>query len=607
MEHGKLTIHTENILPIIKKWLYSDKEIFLRELIANACDALQKFKILQETQGKSTSGETLTIHVDIDKDKKTLTVADTGVGMTKDEVVKYIAQVAFSGAEEFLGQYKNTATSEAIIGHFGLGFYSAYMVSSLVDIDTLSYVEGSAPAHWSCNGSIDYTLETGSRAERGTTITLHIDQESEEYLEPSRLREILKRYCSFLPFPIYLGGEQINKEEPLWIQPVASLSEKDYLGFYHTLYPYEPDPVFWVHINVDYPFNLKGILYFPKLERRFEWDKSLVKLFCNRVFVSDNCKDLLPDFLMILRGAIDSPDIPLNVSRSYLQMDRTVKQLSQHIAKKIADRLLTFFTMEKEKFIETWHDIETIVKLGILQDEKFAEKATECLIWKTLDGNWVTIKEYQTAQPENAKNNIFYTVDDQLSPALIDLYKKQNMVVLIANPHIDAAVMNSLEMKHAPLKFQRIDGTLGDHLIDASREKGLLNASGKSESAQIAAFFKHALSNVSIEVEAKSLANDALPALIVVDEQQRRVRDYFLASGQKVPTGPSHKKTFVVNTNNKLINAIYHLQEKNPALAKEMGSHLYDLSLLGQREFEPGSIASFIERSTRVLEELLRP
>jgi len=606
MTQGKLSIHTENILPIIKKWLYSDREIFLRELVANACDALHKRKILQDTGEAPLDAGEMRIDVAIDAKKKTLTIADTGIGMTSDEVVKYIAQVAFSGAEEFMGKYAKENSKDQIIGHFGLGFYSAYMVAADVEIDTLSYKSGSAPALWRCNGSVDYTLDIGSRSAQGTTITLFLNAESEEYLHEDKIREILMRYCAFLPFPIYLNGKHINHEEPLWVKNPSSLSEKEYLNFYKTLYPFESEPVFWVHLNVDYPFHLKGILYFPKIQRRFEWDKSAVKLFCNRVFVSDNCKDLLPDFLTVLRGAIDSPDIPLNVSRSYLQMDRTVRQLGTHITKKIADRLTNLFQNEKEKFVAAWNDIEMIVKLGILQDEKFYERAKDFLLWKSISGEWLTLEEYKARQPDSAKDKVFYTTDEKLSPALADLYRKQGIGVLIANAHIDTALMSTLETKNEALSFQRVDGKLDAHLLDQTREKTLLDTEGKTESVRIADLFRsYLVDKEHLEVEAKSLASDVLPAFLVVDEETRRLRDYMALTGQSLPRDLPKKKTFVVNTNSKLVNAIYALKETKPQLAKEMSAHLYDLSLMAQKELDPVMVASFVERSARVLEQLV--
>ena len=598
MAQGKLTIHTENILPIIKKWLYSEKDIFLRELVSNACDALCKLKVLKDL-GEASFDDELRIDISIDASSKTITIADSGIGMTDEEIVKYIAQVAFSGAEEFVSKYQKQTTQDPIIGHFGLGFYSAYMVASEVTIDTLSYKPSAFPALWRCSGSIDYTLETGARKTRGTSITLSIDKESEEYLTEARLLAILNRYCAFLPFPIYLGGKRINDEEPLWIKNSASVAEEDYLDFYKTLYPFEADPVFWVHFNVEYPFHLKGVLYFPKIERRFEWDKNLAKLFCSRVFVSDSCKEILPDFLSVLRGAIDSPDIPLNVSRSYLQADRTVRSLSSHIVKKVADRLASFHLNEKEKYIAAWPHIEMIVKLGILQDDKFYEKAKDFLLWKTLDGKWITLGECKSSE-----NKVFYTSDEKISSNLVDLYRKKGLQIVIANAHIDTALMGALESKIDGLSFQRIDGKLDEHLLDKDREKTLLDTEGKTESARIADFFRaHLGENPTLEIEAKSLASDELPALLVVDEETRRLRDYMALTGQGV-TLPS-KKTLILNTNNKLVSTIFGLKDSKPELAKEMSHHIYELSLLSQKEMTPDALSAFAQRTTKILESLL--
>ncbi len=608
MAKGKLKIHTENILPIIKKWLYSDKDIFLRELVSNACDAMSKLKILRDAGEATFTDSELRIDITLDPEAKTLTIADGGIGMSAKEVENYIAQLAFSGAEEFLGKYKSQNEEDQIIGHFGLGFYSAYMVASHVDIDTLSYRSDTPAAAWSCDGSTDYTLEEGKRAIRGTTITLHIAEDSEEFLEESRIKQILQQYCAFLPFPIHLNGNHINKQEPLWVKPASACTDQEYLEFYRSLYPFEPDPVFWVHINVDYPFHVKGILYFPKLQKRFEWDKNTIKLFCNRVFVSDNCKDLIPDYLMILRGAIDSPDIPLNVSRSYLQMDRTVRQLASHVSKKVADRLANLYLNEREKFLQCWSDIEMIVKLGILQDEKFYERAKDFLVWKNLKNEWTTLEEYLARNKEAYKEKIFYTTEEKFSGPLVDLYRERNIEILQANSHVDAALMSYLERKLSPVAFQRIDGKLDDAILDASREKTLLDASGKTESVHIADFFRSRLSaQPSLEVEAKSLASDSLPAFLVVDEESRRLRDYMAISGQALAGSFPQKKTFVLNTNNRLIHAIYGLKDKNPELAADMSTHLYELSLLAQKELDPSTLSDFVQRSARVLEKLVNP
>ncbi len=604
MAKGNLKIHTENILPIIKKWLYSDKEIFVRELVSNACDALHKLKTLKERGEAAYDESALQIDIQIDKDTRTLKFSDTGIGMTGEEVEKYIAQIAFSGAEDFVKQYQTPNEKDQIIGHFGLGFYSAYMVSSLVTIDTLSYKESSASCFWSCDGSTEYTLESSSKTTRGSDITLHLDAESDEFLEEARIREILMRYCAYLPYPIYLNGSHINARQPLWLKAPSECTEQEYLEFYHELYPMEPDPIYWVHLNVDYPFNLKGILYFPKVTRGFDWNKSSIKLFCNRIFVSDNCKELIPDYLMVLRGAIDSPDIPLNVSRSYLQMDRTVRQLSTHVAKKVADRLSSTYLNEREKFLESWPDVEWIVKLGILQDEKFYERAKEFLIWKNLLGEWTTIEDYLERRRESYNNKIFYTVDENHHPQFLDLYKQKEIEVLIASSPMDTTVMTHLERKLTPARFQRVDGAIDPSILDSSREKNLLDADGRSESAKIADFIRSKLGLDKVAVEAKSLASDNIPAFVVVDEETRRLREYFALSNQSMPFDLAGKRTFVVNTNNKLIQKLQEVGNKDPQLAEDVVRHLYELSLLSQKELDPASMSGFVTRSAQVLEKL---
>lgn len=605
MATGKLKIHTENILPIIKKWLYSDKDIFLRELVSNACDAIQKCRVLREHKEIEVLDEEFRIDVTVDKEARTLTITDTGIGMTAEEVEKYIAQVAFSGAEEFLSKYNTQNEKDQIIGHFGLGFYSAYMVARQVTIDTLSYRSDATPVLWSCDGTQDYQIDLGSRTTRGTEITLHIDTENEEFLEESRLRTVLQQYCAFLPVPIYLNQIHLNAKDPLWIKPASDCSNADYLEFYRALYPMEPDPIFWIHLNVDYPFHLKGILYFPKIQRRFDWNRSQIKLFCNRVFVSDNCKDLIPDYLMVLRGAIDSPDIPLNVSRSYLQMDRTVRQLSTHIAKKVADRLATLYTTEQEKFIAAWPDIETIIKLGVLQDEKFYEKAKDFLIWQNLEGAWTTAAQYLERNKEKYSGKIFYTSEDKNHGQFLDLYKSKGIEVLQASAMIDTPLINYLEDKLEGVQFLRIDGAIDETILDPTREKTLLDAEGKTEAVQIADFIRSKLQVDQVDVEAKSLSADHIPAFVVVDEEMRRMRETMALSQQHLPPAFTAKKTFVVNTNNRLIQALFHMKGTESEMAKEMVRHLYELSLLAQKEFDPNAMADFVSRSNRVLEHLL--
>lgn len=603
-----LQIHTENILPIIKKWLYSDKDIFVRELISNACDAIYKTKILIDRGEIEDLNPAFKIEIHIDEEKRTLTFTDNGIGMDADEVQKYIAQIAFSGAEEFVSKYKSNVEKDQVIGHFGLGFYSAFMVASKVEINTLSYKPGAEPVFWSCDGSTEYEMDRGTKTTRGTEITLHLDQDNDEYLETSRLRQILHHYCDYLPYPIYLGDEHINSTEPLWMKSPADCSQDDYLEFYRHLYPMEEDPLFWIHLNVDYPFHLKGILYFPKIRYDFDPNKSTIKLFCNRVFVSDNCKDVLPNYLMALRGAIDSPDIPLNVSRSYLQMDKTVRQLAGHVSKKVSDNLVNLYQENKERFIQCWHDIAPIIKLGILEDEKFYDRAKHILIWKNVDGNWTTAEEYLERNREKTKDKILYTKEDQHHSHVLDAYRHKNIEVLCANHYFDAYAIAFLEKKLSPVSFQRIDADIDESILDKTREKTSLDASGKTEATRLADFVRSKLSDEKIDVEAKSLSSDTFPGFIVMEERQRRMRDYMqrVDPTQSQASKVFDKHTFVVNTNNPLIAAIQKLDGTNPALAKDLVKEVYELALLSQKEMEPALLNTFISRTNRILEQLLQ-
>lgn len=586
---GKLKIHSENILPIIKKWLYSDKDIFVRELVSNSCDALSKLKVLTHGEQKPR------IDIKIDKKNRTITFSDNGIGMLEEEVETYIAQIAFSGAEEFVKKYQSNKEEDQMIGHFGLGFYSAYMVAEKVEIQTLSYQENAKPVHWICDGSIDYTLETGNRSSVGTDVILTLSKDEEEYLDNSRLNSILHHYCNFLPYPIYLNDKLINEKVPLWIKSVNDCSEKEYLEFYHDLFPLEPDPLFWVHLNVDYPFHLKGILYFPKLSNDNELKKNTIKLFCNRVFVSDNCRDFLPDYLTILQGVIDSPDIPLNVSRSYLQTDSNVRQLGSHISKKISDRLQALYSSERDKFISFWDDVELIVKFGILQDDKFYDRAKDFLIWKNSENSWTTVEEYRERHPNQ---NIYYASEEG---HFLDLYKEKGIEVLFVKSNmLDHSLLQFLERK-LNISFKRIDASLEDKILDPKREKNLLDGEGRSEAAKLAEFFHKKL---DVEVEAKSLASDTIPAFLMIKEEERRLRSALLYHGQQSPYKDLVKPTFVINTNSKLIQSIHALESVDHNLAKQLSQTVYDMASLSQKEMKPEEINQFIKRNTEVLEKL---
>ena len=436
--------------------------------------------------------------------------------MTENEVEKYIAQIAFSGAEDFVKQYK---TENPIIGHFGLGFFSSYMVAKKVEINTRSYIEEEKSVFWSCEGNADYTIEKGKRKQRGTEVILYIDDENTEYANEYKIETLLKKYCPFLPYGIYLNDKHINNKNPLWIKNQSESTEKEYTDFFKELYPFEPDPIFWIHLNVEYPFNLKGILYFPKMQKNFDISKNTIKLFCNRVFVSDNCKELLPDYLTILKGAIDSPDIPLNVSRSYLQMDRTVKQVGNHIAKKMADRLNSLYQTDRKKFIELWPHFEVILKLGVMQDEKFYEKVKNILIFQTATGDWIDIQTHINDLKAANKETIYYTNDEK--SVVLDLYKEKNFTVLVTNPYLDTAFLSHLEQKISPFKFQRVDGGIDDSLIDKSKEKNILDKDGKTKRVKLQDLIKDSLEVKDLEVEAKSLTTNNIHAFFN-DERRRK-------------------------------------------------------------------------------------
>ncbi len=607
MAKAQLKVHTENILPIIKKWLYSERDIFIRELVSNACDALRKCRVLRDTGELQALDEELKIEITIDIENKQLIVSDTGIGMTAEEVEKYIAQIAFSGAEEFVTKYQSQTEKDPIIGHFGLGFYSAYMVSKKVQIKTLSYKENATAVLWSCDGSTEYEIDTGTKVQRGTDVILDIDSEQEEFLEEDKIKAILQQYCGFLPFPIYVNGTHINSQEPLWMKAAASCTEEEYLQFYRTLYPTDPDPMFWIHLNVDYPFHLQGILYFPKIHKKFDWSENRIKLFCNRVFVSENCKDLIPDYLSALKGVLDSADIPLNVSRSYLQMDKTVRQLSTHISKKVTDKLASSYEADKESFIKIWPDVELIVKLGIIQDEKFHERALPFLLWKDTKGTWTSLEDYQEHNKELLKNKIFYTVEGQQDSPFLRLYQDKGIEVLLSTSPVDSTLMGGLERKNSQFHFQRIDGDIDDTILDHTKDKMDVDADGNTEATKLSTLITSKLSTDSVTVEAKSLASDSLPGFIVINEEMRRMKEYFALSNQTMPSSLFGKSTFVVNTNNKLIAALPEMEAKDPEFTKDLVLQLYELSLLSQRELEPSQLAAFVERSGRILEKLVYP
>ncbi|MGR3951532.1 MAG: molecular chaperone HtpG [Chlamydia sp.] len=614
-QSGTLHIHSENILPIIKKWLYSEHDIFIRELASNALDAIVKRKILESKNEIEARDHSLDrIDIAIDAEAKTITISDTGIGMTQDEAIRYLSQIAFSGAEEFMKTYQ---MKDGFIGHFGLGFFSSFMVSDTVQVTSKSVRADADTIIWKSDGSTTYSIEKAEneRAHQGTDVTLFINEASVEYLETYKLKECVRKFCRFFPVPIYLNGEKINSSEPIWTKPARDVTEKEYLDLYRTLYPFQPDPLFWVHINVDYPFHVQGILYFPsQLQREHEMQKGGVQLYCTRVFVSDSCKDILPEYLTMMKGIIDSPDIPLNVSRSHLQVDKTVKTLSSHIVKKVADALVTLSKNDRKKFEEVWPSCEVVVKLGMLEDESFYNRIYDALLFKTVEGSYKKIAEFlQNNLSSEGKKTVIYCDPGQEKSPLVSQLIEKGRDVIITTSALDHPLMSKIERDKKPdspteeLIFKRIDSSVIHEMLDEAREKTLLDSEGKTEATRIADFFRNILTTdeKSLEVKAQSLSIDTLPAMITLDEEERRTRDYtqrFLQGSDQAAFGQfKPKSTLVINTNNQTIRSIFQAQEKEPKLAEEMARYVLSLARLMHNELSKEEFQHFLQQSNLLL------
>ena len=663
LEQGNITIHTENIFPIIKKSLYTDHEIFLRELISNAVDAIQKLKMVSyagEVDGDLDAPE---ISITIDKDKKTLSISDNGIGMTADEVKKYINQVAFSSAEEFVQKYQKDADQQ-IIGHFGLGFYSSFMVASQVEIDTLSYKAGSQAVHWSCDGSPAFQLEESTRTQRGTTVTLTLQEEELEYLEALRIRQLVKAYCDFMPVPIKLDGEQINRQRALWKESPQSLTKEDYLDFYRYLYPFQEEPLLWVHLNTDYPFLLNGILYFPKLKPDVDVTKGNIKLFCNQVFVSDHCEEVIPSFLMPLRGVIDSPDIPLNVSRSALTADRTVRRIADFIAKKVGDRLKSLYNEDRAEYIRSWQDVGTFVKFGSLNDDKFKKQVEDIIVYRTTykpdssagaspaesaatptvevqsqEGDawqdvtptqnptsdpsvpipsYTTLKEYLERNKEGHENRVFYCTDEATQATYVELHKNQGLEVLFMDSFIDTHFISFLEHEYSDVKFSRVDSDLDNTLIDQDKAQEIVDPkTNKTRSELVKELFEKALNKPKVNIRTEALKSDdpqgTPPAIVLLPEALRRIREMTALMQQQSAEFPE-EHILLVNTAHPLIQNLVELsqgsivqsggQSPSGELASMICHHVYDLALMAQKGFDAEGMKAFVERSNHVLTRL---
>ncbi len=602
MQTGSIRVQTENIFPIIKKFLYSDHEIFLRELVSNAVDATQKIKTLSSIgEAKGELGD-LKVTVKLNKDAGTITISDNGVGMTGEEVEKYINQVAFSGAEEFVQKYKGQ-NENAIIGKFGLGFYSSFMVSKKVEIFTKSFKD--APAvRWECDGSPEYQLEeTDQRSERGTDIILYIDDDSKEFIDDIRLKGILERFCKFLPVPIFFEEEQINNTHPLWVKKPSELTDQDYQDFYKELYPFSEPPVFWIHLNVDYPFNLTGVLYFPKIKQSYEIQKDKIQLYCNQVFVTDEVKDIVPEFLMLLHGVIDSPDIPLNVSRSYLQGDPNVKKINSHITKKVADKLEEIFKNDRKGFEEKWESLGLFVKYGMITDDKFLERAGKFHIMKeTGNDQFYTLDEYKAVAEVLQKNKdgkivLLYTTQPEVQNTFIKAAEAKGYKVLQFDSIVDAAFINHMEAKWENVVFRRVDADIADSLIDKQEEQK--SSLTEDEVKELKEWFNIPLTDLHLNVEVKGLSEDAPPVIATRPEMMRRMKEMAQLGGPMsgfYATMPDEVE-LTVNGN----HPVYKKILANKETGKEMVHNLADLALLSQGLLKGSQLTEFINRSVSLM------
>ena len=605
MQKGSIRVQTENIFPIIKKFLYSEHDIFIRELVSNAVDATQKLKTLSSIgEAKGELGE-LRIDVIIDKEKGTLTIADKGVGMTAEEVDKYINQVAFSGAEEFLDKYKGQNENN-IIGHFGLGFYSSFMVSEKVEILTKSYKTEAPAVRWECDGSPEYVLEETEKAARGTSIVMHLNAESKEFLEAHRVQAVLEKFCKFLPVPIYFEDKQINNTAPAWTKKPAELTAEDYQHFYKELYPFGEAPLFWIHLNVDYPFNLTGILYFPKIKQSYEIQKDKIQLYSNQVFVTDQVKDIVPEFLMLLHGVIDSPDIPLNVSRSYLQGDPNVKKINAHITKKVADKLEEIFNTDRKAFEEKWESLGLFVKYGMMTDDKFLEKANKFFIMEDTAGKFYTSDEYKEATQSLQKNKegkqvILYTTNPVQQDAFIQQAKAKGYIVVKMETLVDAAFINTVEMKWSDVIFTRVDSDIADNLIDKNESNE--SVLSKDDSEKLKALFDKPHEGLNLNVEIKGLSNDAPPVTATRPEQMRRMKDMASMGGGMAAwyAQMPDEVNLTINGNHPIFQHI--LSENDPGKQEKVVKNLSDLALLSQGLLTGNNLTSFISRSVELMEK----
>ncbi len=591
---GQIKVDSENLFPIIKKWLYSDKDIFVREMIANACDAVKKYQSLCLIGEAQDDGAKPRIDIVLDKDAKTLTFSDNGIGMTEEEVEKYITQIAFSGAQEFLEKYKDKTDADAgIIGHFGLGFYSAYMAADTVEIQTLSYQSNAAPVRWESDGSHTYEISDGTRTQRGTDIILHVSEDGKEFLDEYKLRSILRKYCKFMPYEIFLsvaGADKKDEEEkpinnttPLWLKAPKDCTTEEYEDFYRETFTDMNLPLFWIHLNVDYPFRLKGILYFPKQTDKLQVMPGEIKLFSNQVYIADNIKEVVPEFLMLLKGVIDCPDLPLNVSRSFLQNDGEVAKISKHITKKVADKLTSVFKNERKEYESYWDDISPFIKFGCIKDEKFYERVKDIMLYKTIHDEYKTFAEL----PKQG-DKVYYVSSMDVQAQYVKMFKDNGLDAVILEHNIDTHFVSFLEYKETDTKFVRIDSEIGE----------ALKSEGDDNNEELIALFKDALGIEKLTVQAQSLKTTETPAIITINEYERRMNDISQIYGNMFGTAGPVSETLIVNTQNDIVKKLPALDTESQTL---LCKHIYDLALISQRKLSAEELDSFIARSVQVM------
>tara|TARA_Y100001968_G_scaffold332230_1_gene389575 strand:+ start:1156 stop:3069 length:1914 start_codon:yes stop_codon:yes gene_type:complete len=630
LEEGQIKIHTENIFPIIKKAVYSDHEIFLRELISNGVDAIKKRR-MAAFAGDCKESEEAKINIKINKESKTLTISDNGIGMTSDEIKKYINQVAFSSAEEFLEKYKNN--NENFIGHFGLGFYSSFMVAKNVEINTKSAYLESDSINWACDGSPNFTLKNSNKTEIGTDIVLHLMEEELEYLEPSRIKTLITKYCDFMPVDVCLEGELINKKDPLWKKNPNELNDEDYINLYKYLYPFQGDPLLWIHLNTDYPYSLQGILYFPKTTGRIDWEQGEIKLYCNQVFVSDSIKEIVPRFLLPLRGVIDSPDIPLNVSRSALQTDRRVRSIGSFISKKIADKLKYIKNEDKSFYSEIWTSISPFIKIGAMEDEKFSEQVEKLIlfessieikpekvnkdslieIYSSNEKNFTTISGYLSRVKDNEKRIIYCTDEISQSNAL-NLWTKQGTEVITADTVIDTQFIPWLESKNKDISFMRVDSELDKSLNDDNPE--IADKDGETASEKLRQIIKSSIKNDKVTIQIQALKGEnSPPAMILLPEQMRRINDMGALMEQRLPGLPENH-VLLINKNHPIVKGLLKLKStqiitdsnnssKELDLSVEISTHIYDMAKLSVGGLSSNQISDFQSRNALLMGRLM--